>query len=604
MLAKINSVTCAFSLLVLVLVLSGCTPTGPRALLDGRDQLDKGNYPAAVASLKTATSLLRTNADAWNYYGVALQCNGQPDDAANAYKQALEYNRDLMEAHFNLGCLWLEQNKPADAKTEFSACTLRRPNEPAAWLKLGSAQLRLGEYVAAEKSFSTVLYLKPADAEAYNGLGMARIQRNKPKDAAQFFAAALQSNPQLASARLNLATVNQQYLRDNKAALENYRAYLALLPRPANWDEVNAIASALEQSLAPATIPATQPRPTVASATPFAEPKPQPKPNVPTTTPAPANTVARTPAAPRPATESATTPAAETRHLVPMTRPATPVNPPQPQVVAVAAAPTIVTTPTPAPTTVAPSRASANDNPIVTTNLDLASTDEAAPTDSEKKTGLWQRMFGGSHKTITTAQPSLETKLTPLPPEETPAPTRPARPPAPLTFQRYDYTSPRKPATGNHVAASGAFTRAQVFEQDEKWTEALQWYQQAAEFDPAWYEAQYNTGVLAHRLRNYSVALPRYENALAIQPDSADARYNLALALKAAGYPVDAANEFKKLLAAHPTEVRAALALASLSAQTLHDNAQARVYYQKVLELAPDHPQANDIRFWISSNPP
>ena len=36
--------------------------------------------------------------------------------------------------------------------------------------------------------------------------------------------------------------------------------------------------------------------------------------------------------------------------------------------------------------------------------------------------------------------------------------------------------------------------------------------------------------------------------ALAIQPDSADARYNFALALKAAGYAVDAVNELKKIL--------------------------------------------------------
>ena len=38
---------------------------------------------------------------------------------------------------------------------------------------------------------------------------------------------------------LNLATVAQQYLHDNTLALQNYRAYLALTPRPANWDAVN-----------------------------------------------------------------------------------------------------------------------------------------------------------------------------------------------------------------------------------------------------------------------------------------------------------------------------------------------------------------------------
>jgi len=131
----------------------------------------------------------------------------------------------------------------------------------------------------------------------------------------------------------------------------------------------------------------------------------------------------------------------------------------------------------------------------------------------------------------------------------------------------------------------------------------LQWYQQAAAFDPAWFEAQYNTGVLAHRLRNYALALPHYELALAIQPDSVDARYNFALALWAAGYAPDAADQLKKILAAKSGEARAHLALANICAQSLHDTAQARQHYQKVLELDPSNAQSSDIRRWLVSNP-
>ncbi len=98
-------------------------------------------------------------------------------------------------------------------------------------------------------------------------------------------------------------------------------------------------------------------------------------------------------------------------------------------------------------------------------------------------------------------------------------------------------------------------------------------------------------------------ALASYEQALAVQPDSVDARYNFALALKAAGYAPDAADELKKILAANPDEVRAHLALANLCAQELHDPAQARQHYQKVLDLDPTNPQAADIRFWLVANP-
>ncbi|HTA94653.1 MAG TPA: tetratricopeptide repeat protein, partial [Verrucomicrobiae bacterium] len=247
--AKKNRICfCAIIFSALLIFIAGCTPPGPRALLKGKKSLERGDFASAVEQLKTATTLLPANAQAWNYYGVALQDAGQPDDAANAYNRALTLDRDLTEAHYNLGCLDLEQNKLADAKTEFTAYTLRRSNAPEGWLKLGMAQLRAGEIVSAEKSFSTVLYLNANNAEALNGFGLARIARGKPRDAAQFFAVAIQHHPDFAPAILNLATVNAEYLRDNKTALENYRAYLAITPRPADWDDVNALMNNLEQS--------------------------------------------------------------------------------------------------------------------------------------------------------------------------------------------------------------------------------------------------------------------------------------------------------------------------------------------------------------------
>ena len=235
-------------LLALSLLVAGCTPSGPRALLKGKKLLDRRDYAGAVAQLQTATALLSTNAQAWNYLGVACQYAGRPTEAVAAYQRALALDRDLMEAHYNLGCLWLEQDKPDAAGNEFTAYTLRRSKAPEGWLKLGLAQLQARDLAAAEKSFSTVLYLSPDNPEALNGLGLARIDRGKPREAAQFFAAAAKQKPVFGPAVLNLATVAQQYLHDNTLALQNYRIYLAITPRPANWDAVNDAADSLEPS--------------------------------------------------------------------------------------------------------------------------------------------------------------------------------------------------------------------------------------------------------------------------------------------------------------------------------------------------------------------
>lgn len=171
------------------------------------------------------------------------------------------------------------------------------------------------------------------------------------------------------------------------------------------------------------------------------------------------------------------------------------------------------------------------------------------------------------------------------------------------SFPRYHYLAPDKPKSGDRIKAASAFTQGRGFEDASRWPDAAKAYQMAAAIDPSWFEAQYNFGVIAARLRNFSPALAAYERALAIQPASVDARYNFAMTLKLAGYALDAVNELEKIAASNPSEARTHLALANLYAQQLHDIARARMHYLKVLELDPRNSQATNIRFWLSSNP-
>src|SRR5258706_8908352 len=260
-------------LFTLALVLSfavfftGCTPDGPRALLAGKRLIDQGKYPQAVQKLRTATSLLASNAQAWNYLGLACHHAGEAAEAEKAYQRALALDHDLTEAHYNLGCLWLAQNKPDAARTELMAFTLRRANSAEGLLQLGAAQLRSAELeptmqarsrelVAAEKSFADALRLNPKNAEGLNGLGLVRLQRGRASEAAHLFNTAATLQPDYRPALLNLAIVSQQYLKDRRLALQKYREYLALKPPPEHLDAVNAIVLQLEQELAPRARPA------------------------------------------------------------------------------------------------------------------------------------------------------------------------------------------------------------------------------------------------------------------------------------------------------------------------------------------------------------
>lgn len=510
--------------LALALCLAGCAPPGPRALLKGKKLLDRGDIDGAVRQLKTATTLMATNAAAWNYYGVALQHAGDGAGAADAYQNALKFNRDLVEAHYNLGCLRLEQNKPDAAWTEFKAYTLQRNNTPEGWLKLGETQLRLGDAASAEKSFATALSINTNNAEGLNGMGLARVRRGLVDDAARFFTAAVQFHPDYAPAILNLAVVNQQYLHEDQAALDNYRRYLALTPRPPDWDAVNALVNN-SPARPVAVAAAVPPRPPPAAAT--------PRPN---SSPAPVVQVQPPPAI-------AMEPAAEPQPAAQRPGAARPSNPARSY---------------PSP------RGSQNYAQTGVTPLTAAS---PAPT--------------------VTAAPKHIRIL----------------PPAPPTFPRYLYLSPRKPRAGDRKAAEAAFASAQQSEHQGNPAAAMDSYRQAAELDPAWFEAQYNYAVLAYRQQDYSRSLAACEMALAIQPGSTDARYIFALALKAAGFMTDAVNELNKIVAEKPDETRAHLALGNLYAREMQDAAKARREYLTVLQLDPHNPAAGVIQFWLSDNP-
>jgi tetratricopeptide (TPR) repeat protein len=558
MLATKNISRCgAVVVLMLAIFLSGCGPPGPRALLKGRKLLSDGDYAAAVEKLKTATALMSTNAQAWNDLGVAYQHVGRPADAALAYQRALTLDRDLVEAHYNLGSLWLEQDKPDVAKTEFTAYVLRRSKEPEGWTKLGVAQLRLGDLAAAEKSFNTALSIDAGNAEALNGLGLAQIQRNRPRDAARYFSSATRAQPDYAPALLNLATVARQYLHDNTLALQNYHAYLALTPRRADWDQVNAIVRDLENQM---TGTAASPPPN--------EQRSQ-------RTVASTRTPSRSNAPSRRTGEQSSSAGMETQY-----RSAPEKSPP-----------TVEAAPPPTNQTPGALRQLNPLNWFRATSPETKVT-QSAPSNSNRNPPRPATKSSGSNLTAfgTPAHPQ----------------TKPVHliQPAPPLFPRYLYLSPSPPRSGNRELAGRPFAQAQQFEREQRYADALAAYRESARLDPSWFEAQYNCGVMAYRLGDYKESLPAYEMTLAIRPDSVGARYNFALALKAAGYVTDAVNELNKILTSTPDDVRAHLALGNLYAQQLHDVARAREQYLKVLQLDPRNAQAADIQFWLSANPP
>jgi tetratricopeptide (TPR) repeat protein len=570
--------------LLLAVILAGCTPAGPRALLDGKQLLDRGRYVEAIERLKVATSVIGTNALAWHYLGLACHHAGQATNAIQAYSRALVLDHDLMEARYNLGCVWLDQDRADLAKAEFTAYTLQRGNSPEGWLKLGTAQARLREFTAAEKSLAEALRINPRNLEALNGLGMIDLQRNRPREAAETFSNILKIQPDYAPALLNLAIVAHHSLNNRPLALQKYREYLALPVRPADWDRVNAVARALEQELntgiRPANVANAQPQLSISNAVakpssdavtrPAISPKPVP----------PATNVARTPPAPAPSAPPVlSTPPLETVEVVRL--------PPEPLIKAAQDVPDrTLTVNTPQPSQ-APG----------------ASILQGSSGTTEKR-GVLQQMnpmnlFRREDHSVPMAVRSNESLAGG--PRSSEVETHGGAVPQML---RYRYRNLPKPAAGDSSAAQRAFAQGAQAQGAGHLPEAIQAYRRATQLDPAYYEAYYNLGLACATAGNLQQSLAAYETALAIRPDWLDARYNFALVLKQGNYVMDAVNELQKILAVYPNEARAHLALGNLYARQLRQPDKARGHYLKVLDADPRNPQAPAIRYWLTANKP
>ncbi len=567
-------------LLVVAMCLTGCGPPGPRALLEGKRLIEQGKYPAAVEKLNTATELMATNAQAWNYLGLACHLAGQSDAAASAYQKALRLDHDLVAAHYNLGCLLLEENQPDKleaARNELTAFTLHEGNSPSGWVKLGTVELRQHDTAAAEKCFWQALQLGSNNPEALNGLGLVELQLNRHRDAVACFENALAQQPNYAPALLNLAITAQGYQNERPLALQKYRQYLALNPRPANWEAINAVAHQLEMDLNAQAHPVGELASVPAKPAPNSGGRPASVTNSPR-----AATVAN--AARNTETDSDHTPA----------------NPPES--VQVHEEPTVhvAANTQPAPrTTTNPTGTPTSYGAVVVTPDDTNAGDTQKP-------GFLQRInpFHREPTPVVTPAPQPETgpsggntgDSARTTPESTPR------------IARYNYVSPAKPAEGNRAQAERYFAQAAEAQHERRLQDAVRFYRAATQADPSFFEAQSNLGLAAFDLGDMTQALLAYEIALAIKPDSFNARFNFALALIKANYVVDAAQELERLLAASQNETpqhlaMAHLTLANLYAEQFHRPAAARPHYAKVLELDPQNSQATVIRYWLRDHP-
>lgn len=119
----------------------------------------------------------------WLLLGNILQDKGRDEDADFMFSQAQMNDSSFYKAVYNLGNLYLEQDKPNMAIGQFKRVIKLKPDFSYAYYNMGCAYLKLGNLKEARKNFLTAIDYNPAAADFHYNMAYVSKKLNKPKDA-------------------------------------------------------------------------------------------------------------------------------------------------------------------------------------------------------------------------------------------------------------------------------------------------------------------------------------------------------------------------------------------------------------------------------------
>lgn len=160
--------------------------------------------------------------------------------ALQAYKKALQYDGQFLEAYNNLALIYQELGDLDQARETLQKATQINPQYEKAWNNLGIILLLQNRYSEAKEVFQKTLQINPRHGESYLNLGVIYRQEGELRKAAECYQKALQLNPERGEAHYNLAIIWEE-LNDLPRAISHYRSFLHLAAKdyPALAAEVN-----------------------------------------------------------------------------------------------------------------------------------------------------------------------------------------------------------------------------------------------------------------------------------------------------------------------------------------------------------------------------
>jgi tetratricopeptide (TPR) repeat protein len=181
-----------------------------------------GYYLAALA--------LRPEAAVQNNLGVALDENGQPDEAIPHYEQALRIDPENAWAHTSLGAALADMGRVDEAIGHFEKALKSHPELVAAHNNLALALRTKGRPDEAIAHYRRALSYEPQDGITHSNLGIALCEQGLLDEALNHCEQALSGHPEPAVAHSKLGFVLRTMGRVDDA-VKHYEQALLLDPK-------------------------------------------------------------------------------------------------------------------------------------------------------------------------------------------------------------------------------------------------------------------------------------------------------------------------------------------------------------------------------------
>ncbi|MBI4458645.1 MAG: tetratricopeptide repeat protein, partial [Acidobacteria bacterium] len=191
----------------------------PEQLLQQADAaLQKQDYAAAAQALETYLAAHPDDHRAEFNLAYAYSLLGRRSEAILRYRSVLSREKDLAEAHLNLGILLLDDGNAAEAAEHLQVVVGQQPNNGKALFRLAQALATLHRNEEARSLYERFLSIQPDHAPAHLELGRL-LAASDPAAAESHLRRALALEPSLESASLLLASLLETQAARNPEAL-------------------------------------------------------------------------------------------------------------------------------------------------------------------------------------------------------------------------------------------------------------------------------------------------------------------------------------------------------------------------------------------------